>query len=87
MSVTPLALFVAVLPILRRQLREGRNFDLIDAHYFYPDGVAAVLLFGLLIVVTLWVCFGLDYDTTRHVYFTVAMLHVLAEVPFLLRMV
>jgi glycosyltransferase involved in cell wall biosynthesis len=42
--VTPLALFVAVLPILRRQLREGRDFDLIDAHYFYPDGVAAVLL-------------------------------------------
>ncbi|QJW96931.1 hypothetical protein [Frigoriglobus tundricola] len=55
-----------------------------------PNGaraVAAILLFGLLIVATLWVCFGLDYATTRHVYFTVAMLHVLAEVPFLLRMV
>jgi hypothetical protein len=50
-------------------------------------GVAAVLLFGALVVATLWVCFGLDYATTRHVYFTVAMLHVLAEVPFLLRMV
>lgn len=50
-------------------------------------GVAALLLFGLLIVVVLWVCFRLDYPTTRHVYFTVAMLHVLAEVPFLLRMV
>jgi hypothetical protein len=53
----------------------------------WSRGVAAVLLFGLLIVLTLWVCFGLDYGTTRHVYFTVAMLHVLAEVPFLLRMV
>jgi hypothetical protein len=53
----------------------------------WSRGVAAVLLFGALIVVTLWVCFGLDYATTRHVYFTVAMLHVLAEVPFLLRMV
>ena len=50
-------------------------------------GVAALLLFGLLIVLVLWVCFRLDYPTTRHVYFTVAMLHVLAEVPFLLRMV
>lgn len=50
-------------------------------------GVAAILLFGLLIVVTLWVCFYLDYGATRHVYFSVAMLHVLAEVPFLLRMV
>ena len=44
MSVAPLALFSAVLPVLRRQLREGQDFDLIDAHYFYPDGVAAVLL-------------------------------------------
>ena len=37
--------------------------------------------------VVLWVCFLLDYGTTRRVYFTVAMLHVLAEMPFLLRMV
>jgi hypothetical protein len=47
--------------------------------------VAAVLVFGLGVVVVLWVCFGLDYATTRRVYFTVAVLHVLAEVPFLLR--
>jgi hypothetical protein len=49
--------------------------------------VAGLLLFGLFVVLVLWVCFGLDYGTTRHVYFTVALLHVLAEVPFLLRMV
>jgi teichuronic acid biosynthesis glycosyltransferase TuaC len=44
MSMAPLALFAAVLPFLRRAVRNGRTFDLIDAHYFYPDGVAAVLL-------------------------------------------
>ena len=44
MSTAPLALFAAVLPLLRRQIAAGRDFDLIDAHYFYPDGVAAVLL-------------------------------------------
>jgi glycosyltransferase involved in cell wall biosynthesis len=44
MSMAPLALFAAILPVLSRQLRRGRDFDLIDAHYFYPDGVAAVLL-------------------------------------------
>ena len=44
MSSAPLGLFSAVLPLLRCQIREGRDFDLIDAHYFYPDGVAAVLL-------------------------------------------
>ena len=46
--------------------------------------------FGLLasagVVVLLWLSFSIDYSTTRDVYFTVAMLHVLAEVPFLLRL-
>jgi glycosyltransferase involved in cell wall biosynthesis len=44
MSAAPLALCAAILPFLRRQIRDGRDFDLIDAHYFYPDGVGAVLL-------------------------------------------
>src|SRR5690348_6736566 len=44
MSAAPLALSAAVLPFLRRQIRDGHDFDLIDAHYFYPDGVGAVLL-------------------------------------------
>jgi len=44
MSAAPLGLFAAVLPLLRRQIVDGRDFDLIDAHYFYPDGPAAVLL-------------------------------------------
>jgi glycosyltransferase involved in cell wall biosynthesis len=44
MSSAPLAIYAAVLPRLRRQIRHGKDFDLIDAHYFYPDGVAAVLL-------------------------------------------
>ena len=36
-------------------MREGSRFDVIDAHYFYPDGVAATWLgrdFGLPVVVT-----------------------------------
>ena len=43
MSSAPSLLFAACLPLMRR-LRQERDFDLIDAHYFYPDGVAAVLL-------------------------------------------
>ncbi len=53
----------------------------------WSRAVAVLLLSGLLLVSVLWVCFGIDYETTRRVYFTVAMLHVLAEVPFLLRMI
>jgi hypothetical protein len=37
------------------------------------------------IVVVLWLCFWAEYPITRDVYFTLAMVHVLAEVPFLLR--
>lgn len=44
MSVAPWLMYRALLPRLRGILRSGFDFDLIDAHYFYPDGVAAVLL-------------------------------------------
>jgi hypothetical protein len=37
------------------------------------------------VVIVLWICFLRDYPITRDVYFTLAMVHVLAEVPFLLR--
>jgi teichuronic acid biosynthesis glycosyltransferase TuaC len=43
-TVAPLVLALGALPALRRLLREGFDFDLIDAHYYYPDGVAAALL-------------------------------------------
>ncbi len=49
--------------------------------------VAGLLVVGLVVMAVLWLGFLADYGTTRSVYFTVAMLHVLAEVPFLLRMV
>src|SRR5207253_8249444 len=31
-------------PVIAKLLAEGYDVDLIDAHYFYPDGVAAALL-------------------------------------------
>jgi glycosyltransferase involved in cell wall biosynthesis len=43
MTLAPLLLYRAVLPQVERLWRE-RGFDLIDAHYFYPDGVAAAML-------------------------------------------
>lgn len=44
MSTAPALLAAATIPALRRLVREGHDFDLIDAHYFYPDGVAAAML-------------------------------------------
>ncbi len=44
MSVAPLLLYEASRRALARLLADGLAFDLIDAHYVYPDGVAAVWL-------------------------------------------
>lgn len=41
MSVAPSLMVRALLPVLRRLQTDERDFDVIDAHYFYPDGVAA----------------------------------------------
>jgi hypothetical protein len=45
-----------------------------------------ILVIGVAVIVVLWVGFGVDYTTTRDLYFTIAIAHVLAEAPFLLRM-
>jgi len=52
----------------------------------FPKLVAAALAFGVFVVALLWFGFSVDYATTRDVYFTVAIAHVLAEAPFLLKM-
>lgn len=40
----PLSLYAAARGQISRLRESGFEFDLIDAHYFYPDGVAAALL-------------------------------------------
>lgn len=55
MKLTPHTLFWTLKGTLEKLLAQGRHFDLIDAHYFYPDGVAAVALakhFGIPVSVT-----------------------------------
>jgi glycosyltransferase involved in cell wall biosynthesis len=44
MALQPQAMAQAGLAEARRLLAEGAEFDLIDAHYLYPDGVAAAML-------------------------------------------
>lgn len=63
---------LGTIPAARRSVRWRR-------------GVTLVLLMGLGVVLLLWTCFLIDYGTTRYIYFVVALLHVLAEIPFLLR--
>jgi len=43
MNIAPSLMYHALLPVLRK-VGASEDFDLIDAHYFYPDGVAAAKL-------------------------------------------
>jgi glycosyltransferase involved in cell wall biosynthesis len=44
MHLTPRLMYRAVRGTVRSLVQQGFDFDLIDAHYFYPDGVAAMWL-------------------------------------------
>jgi teichuronic acid biosynthesis glycosyltransferase TuaC len=55
MQLSPWLLYHAAARALDRLIEGGARFDAIDAHYFYPDGVAAIWLgrrFGLPVAIT-----------------------------------
>ncbi len=55
MNVAPFLMVSAMIPQIKKIQKSGFDFDLIDAHFFYPDGVAAVYLgriFNKKVVVT-----------------------------------
>jgi len=55
MSLGPVLIARAAIPAVKRLLDQGVRIDLIDAHYVYPDGVAAAMLarhFGLPFTIT-----------------------------------
>lgn len=65
---------VGTIPLARR--RNG-----------FPKLIGGTLVLGLFAVALLWLGFSVNYPAMRDVYFAVAMAHVLAEAPFLLRMI
>jgi hypothetical protein len=60
-----------------------RTIPLVCHRHGWPKTVMAVLAAGAAVVLLLWILFLLDFSTTRAIYFSVAIVHVLAEVPFL----
>ena len=44
MNIAPHTLAAAALPLVKKLISDGFDFDLIDAHYYYPDGVAANII-------------------------------------------
>jgi hypothetical protein len=85
------ALPLIVPAVIGSREKLSRNWDLktvpIARHpRGFPKLAGAALLLGVFVVLVLWVGFSVDYNTTRDIYFTVAIAHVLAEAPFLLKM-
>jgi hypothetical protein len=79
--------WLLAIPWLGRQSNLWRIADmpLAKRSLTWTRVLQFVLLASAVIVVVLWLCFWANYPLTRDVYFTLAMVHVLAEVPFLLR--
>jgi teichuronic acid biosynthesis glycosyltransferase TuaC len=44
MILAPFLLACATKPWIHQIINKGYNFDILDAHYFYPDGVAAAII-------------------------------------------
>ena len=85
------AVWIVALPLIGRAAM-ARFWDVKTVPVArHPKGlprlIAAVFVVALIAVAILWFGFSIDYATTRDVYFTVAIAHVLAEAPFLLRMI
>jgi hypothetical protein len=52
----------------------------------YPKLFAGFLTLSAAVTITLWFGFAFDYTATRDIYFAFAIGHVLAEMPFLVKM-
>jgi hypothetical protein len=70
--------WIVALPLLGPRLRKAT---------LVPGGFSrkGLLVVGVVAVLALWVGFAADYTVTRDLYFTIAIAHVLAEAPFLLK--
>lgn len=60
MSLAPFLMAAWTLPTLKKIIKSGFDFDVIDAHFLYPDGIAAVLLGRMLNKPVVITCRGSD---------------------------
>jgi hypothetical protein len=79
-------LFLIPLAGLNTPVWQTHRIPLAAHRRGWPGTVRAALVLALFVVVVLWAGFSLDYTRTRDIYFTLAMAHVLAEAPFLIRL-
>ena len=82
------AVWIVLIPLIDRRAVPWRlsEIPLFANATGFPKLVVAAFAISLLIVAALWGGFAIDYTTTRDVYFAFAIAHVMAEFPFLIKM-
>jgi hypothetical protein len=82
------AVWIVLIPLVDRRAVPWKikEIPLASDRYGFKKIVFAALAASLIFVMALWLGFATDYSTTRDVYFAFAIAHVLAEVPFLIKM-
>lgn len=80
--------WILLIPLVDRRAIPWRLEDIpiFANNGGFPKLVAGALAISLVVVFVLWIGFSIDYTTTRDVYFAFAIAHVLAEFPFLIKM-
>ncbi len=80
--------WIVAIPLVSVRMAPWRldNVPLARRSSWWRWAIGGAIAAGVLVMLALWGGFLADYPLTRDIYFTVAMLHVLAEVPFLLRL-
>jgi len=80
--------WILLIPLVDRRAIpwRWREIPLAANKQGFPKIVFGVLAISLLLVFALWFGFSVNYETTRDIYFAFAIAHVLAEFPFLVKM-
>ena len=81
--------WILIIPLVDKRALPWRLSDVplfANANGF-PKLFAGFLIASVVITIALWLGFAADYTTTRDIYFAFAIGHVLAEMPFLVKMI
>jgi len=83
------AVWILLIPLIDKRAIPWclKEIPLVSNKQGFPKIVFAMLAVSLFLVAALWFGFSVDYAVTRDVYFAFAIAHVLAEFPFLVKMV
>jgi hypothetical protein len=82
------AVWIIMIPLIDQRAVPWKlsQVPIISGNGGFPKLATAALAFSALLVIGFWVGFSVDYVVARDIYFAFAIAHVLAEFPFLIKM-